>query len=98
MKPACNVLKRCGSSKRPSSSPCSRIKEGISAEPPRNLAYTGIRYAERSESWKSTLVRHEQWGGLDHRDRSFPCRQCGDGQLKLSRFQLTATWWPDQIC
>jgi len=83
-----NALKRCGSFKGPSSSQCLRIKEGISAKLPRSSACTGIRYAERSEIWKLTSGRHEQRGGVDHHDRTFQRRRCGDGQPKGLRFSV----------
>src|SRR5258708_23338237 len=79
---ACDALKLCGSFKGPSSSRYSKIKEGISAKLPRDSAYTGIRYAVRFEIWRLISARHEQRGGVDHQDRTFQRRRCGDEQLK----------------
>jgi hypothetical protein len=71
IKPVCDGRKRCESFKRLSSSPSSRIKEGISAEQPRNLVCTGTRYAVRSENCKLILVPREQRVSVDHRNRRY---------------------------
>ena len=90
IKPVCDALKRCGSSKRLSFLRSSRIKEAISVTPPRNSAYTVTRCVEPSEIWRLTSGRHEERGGDDHHDRSFQChRQCGDWQLKLFAISVT---------
>ena len=80
MKPACDALKQCGSSKRLSFLQSSRIKEVISVKPPRNSACTGILYGERSEIWILTSARHKHQGNADHCDRSFHWRRRDDGQ------------------
>ena len=85
IKPVWDALKRCGSFKRLSFSQCSRIKEGISAEPPRNSACTGTRYAVRSENWRLTSARHESQGGVDHRDRRSQRRRAATGDVVTSQ-------------
>ncbi len=82
--PACDARKQCGNFKRLSSSPYSRIKEGISAKPPRNSEYTAIPCVVRFKSCSSILARHWLQGSGDHHDPSSRCRLRDDGLTKVS--------------
>ena len=54
-------------------------QRGNQCKAARNSAYTAIRCAVRSESWRLTSARHEQWGNGDQGDQRFQWRQCGVG-------------------